>query len=37
MNNCFEALDMASEARKQQELNQSTGLSKVVEANQSRV
>lgn len=37
MNNCFEALDMASEARKQQELNQSTGLSKVVEENQSRV
>lgn len=37
MNNCFEALDMASEARKQQELNQSIDLSKGVEENQSRV
>lgn len=35
MNNCFEALDMSSEAQKQQELNQSTG--KGVEENQSRV
>ena len=37
MNNCFEALEMTSEARKQQELNQSTGLSKSMEENQSRV
>lgn len=37
MQNCFDALDMCSEADKQQELNQSPDLSKGVEANQSRV
>lgn len=35
--NCFDALDMVGEAEKQQELNQSTDLSKGVEVNQSRV
>ncbi|MDV6347318.1 hypothetical protein R2083_07295 [Nitrosomonas sp. Is35] len=37
MNNSFEAMDMASESQKQQELNQSPDLSRSVEANQSRV
>ena len=37
MNNSFEAMDMASEAQKQQELNQSPDLSKSMEVNQSRV
>jgi hypothetical protein len=37
MQNCFDALDMCSEADKQQELNQSPDLSKSVEANRSRV
>ena len=37
MDNCFEALDMASEASKQQESNKSTGLSKSIEKNQSRI
>lgn len=37
MNNSFEAMDMASEAQKQQELNQSPDLSTGVEVNQSRV
>lgn len=37
MNNSFEAMDMVGEARKQQELNQSTDLSRDVEVNQSRV
>ena len=37
MLNCFEALDMTGEARKQQESNKSTGLSKSVEENQSRI
>lgn len=33
MHNCFEALDMVGEAKKRQELNQSTDLSKGVEEN----
>ena len=37
MQNCFDALDMYSEADKQQKLNQSPDLPKSVEANQSRV
>jgi len=37
LNNCFEALDMAGEARKQLEINQSPDLSNGVEANRSGV
>lgn len=37
MRNCFEALDMVTEAKKQHEPNQSPDLSKSVEENQSRV
>ena len=37
MQNCFDALDMCSEADKQQKLNQSPDLPKSMEANQSRV